>query len=235
MSTVCCPPPTAGTVALALRYRRILWLVLAINAAGFLVEIVAGLAAGSAALQADALDFLADTGNYAISLLVFGMALRWRSLAALAKGASMGLFGLWVAGGTIWYAWRGLPPEAGLMGGIGIMALLLNLACLVLLGGFRGGDANMRSVWVCSRNDVIGNVAVMGAALGVFGSGAGWPDIAVAAIMSALAVWGARQVIGQALDERRQERARTAGGVDPAQPFPDDPLAVRSAARSRRR
>ncbi|MGE0254913.1 MAG: cation transporter [Alphaproteobacteria bacterium] len=208
MSASCCPP--APATAPDPRYRRILWLVLAINATGFLVEIVAGFASGSAALQADALDFLADAGNYAISLAVFGMALRWRALAALTKGASMGLFGIWVAASTAWYAWRGVPPDADVMGGIGVVALALNLACLALLGRFRRGDANMRSVWLCSRNDVIGNLAVMAAALGVFGTGTGWPDIAVAAIMAALAVWSAVQVIGQARAELRGSRAAVA-------------------------
>ena len=204
MSAACCAAKPVSP-ATDPKYRRILWTVLAINLAGFLIEIGAGLAAGSESLQADALDFLADAGNYAISLLVFGMALRWRALAALTKGASMGLFGLWVIGSTVWYAIRGDVPAAGLMGGIGIMALLLNLGCLILLTGFRSGDANMRSVWVCSRNDVIGNVAVMAAALGVFGTGTGWPDIAVAAIMAVLALWGAAQVIILALRELRSE------------------------------
>lgn len=204
MSAACCAAKPVNPTADP-KYRRILWTVLAINLAGFLIEIAAGLAAGSASLQADALDFLADAGNYAISLLVFGMALRWRATAALTKGASMGLFGLWVIGSTVWYAVRGEVPAAGLMGGIGVMALLLNLGCLILLAGFRSGDANMRSVWVCSRNDVIGNAAVMAAALGVFGTGTGWPDIAVAAIMAGLALWGAGQVIIQALRELRSD------------------------------
>ncbi|WP_018699880.1 cation transporter [Amorphus coralli] len=204
MSASCC---AATPSAPDPKHRRILWVVLAINVAGFLVEIVAGLQAGSASLQADALDFLADAGNYAISLMVFGMALRWRALAALAKGASMGIFGLWVVGSTGWYAWRGEVPSADLMGSIGLMALVLNVICLVLLTGFRRGDANMRSVWVCSRNDVIGNVAVMLAALGVFGTGTGWPDIGVAAVMATLALWGAAQVMGDALRELRIVRA----------------------------
>lgn len=202
MSAACCSGETI-TTAPDPKYRRILWTVLAINMVGFLIEIAAGLAAGSASLQADALDFLADAGNYAISLLVFGMALRWRALAALAKGASMGVLGLWVAASTAWYAWHGEVPAADLMGSVGVMALLMNVGCLLLLTGFRSGDANMRSVWVCSRNDVIGNLAVVVAALGVFGTGTGWPDTIVAAIMATLALWGAGQVIGQAVQELR--------------------------------
>lgn len=202
MSASCCASMPANPTPDP-KHRRILWIVLGINAAGFVGEIVAGLAAGSAALQADALDFLADAGNYAVSLLVFGMALRWRAWAALAKGVSMGVFGLWVVGSTLWYAWQGAVPEAGIMGGVGAAALLLNVGCLLLLTGFRSGDANMRSVWICSRNDVIGNVAVMAAAFGVFGTGTGWPDIIVAAVMAVLALWGAGQVIRQAAGELR--------------------------------
>ena len=158
-------------------YRRVLWAVLAINAAMFGVEVVAGLAAGSASLQADALDFLGDAGNYIISLLVVGMALRYRAMAAFAKGATMGLFGLWVIGVTSWHAWQGTVPEAFTMGAVGVAALLANAASFALLWAYREGDSNMRSAWVCTRNDVLGNLAVLLAALGVFGTGTGWPDI----------------------------------------------------------
>lgn len=215
MSAACCAAKSTNS-APDPKHRRILWIVLAINLIGFLVEIAAGLAAGSASLQADALDFLADAGNYTISLLVFGMALRWRAWAAFAKGTSMGVFGLWVVGSAAWYAWRGEVPAAEVMGGIGVMALLLNAGCLLLLTGFRSGDANMRSVWVCSRNDAIGNLAVMAAALGVFDTGTGWPDIIVAAIMAALALWGAGQVIEQAVAELRQNHATVSGYESPS-------------------
>lgn len=184
-------------------YRRVLWLVLAINAAMFTIEIVAGLAAGSVSLQADALDFLADAGNYGISLVVVGMALRYRAGAALAKGATMALFGLWVIGATVWHAVNGTLPHAVTMGAVGCTALLANAACFGLLWAYRRGDSNMRSVWLCSRNDVIGNLAVLLAALGVFGTGTGWPDIIVAAVMAVLALQGARAVIRQAAGELR--------------------------------
>jgi Co/Zn/Cd efflux system component len=170
----------------------------------FLIEIGAGLFAGSASLQADALDFLGDAANYAISLIVVGMALRYRSTAALAKGATMGLFGLWVIGTVVWHSVHGTLPSAFTMGAVGFAALAANAASFGLLWAYRGGDANMRSAWICTRNDVLGNLAVLLAALGVFGTGTGWPDVIVAAIMAALALQGAATVAQQSLKELRQ-------------------------------
>jgi Co/Zn/Cd efflux system component len=184
-------------------YRRVLWVVLAINAVMFAVEVAAGLAAGSASLQADAVDFLGDAGNYAISLFVVGMALRYRAMAAFLKGATMGVFGLWVLGLTGWHAWHGTLPHAFTMGVVGFAALLANAASFGLLWAYRGGDANMRSAWVCTRNDVLGNIAVLLAAAGVFGTGTGWPDVIVAAIMASLALQGAWLVVNQSLKELR--------------------------------
>jgi Co/Zn/Cd efflux system component len=207
MADCCCtlPPldldPHRGNAA---AYSRILWGVLAINAVMFLVEIGAGLAAGSASLQADALDFLGDAANYAISLIVVGMALRYRASAALAKGTTMGLFGLWVIGTVIWHSVHGTLPSAFTMGAVGFAALAANAASFGLLWAYRGGDANMRSAWICTRNDVLGNLAVLLAALGVFGTGTGWPDVIVAAIMAALALQGATTVVQQSLKELRQ-------------------------------
>src|SRR5215468_12609094 len=178
--------------------RRALWLVLTINAAMFAVEIGAGLAAGSASLQADALDFLGDAGNYAISLFVVGMELRYRAMAALAKGSTMAVFGLWVLAITGWHAWHETLPHAFTMGAVGLAALTSNGASFALLWSHRGGDANMRSAWICTRNDVLGNLAVLLAALGVFGTGAGWPDVVVSTIMASLALQGAFTVIRQA-------------------------------------
>jgi Co/Zn/Cd efflux system component len=183
--------------------KRVLWTVLAINAGMFAVEIGAGIAAGSASLQADALDFLGDAANYAISLLVVGMALRYRASAAFAKGATMGLFGLWVLSITAWHVWHGTLPEAGTMSLVGAAALIANGASFALLWAYRSGDANMRSAWICTRNDVLGNLAVLLAAAGVFGTGTGWPDVAVAAIMAALALQGSWVVLRQALFELR--------------------------------
>jgi Co/Zn/Cd efflux system component len=205
MADCCCePPPLKLDPHRNNRsYRRALWIVLAINAVMFLVEIGAGLAAGSASLQADALDFLGDAANYAISLLVVGMALRYRASAALIKGATMGLFGLWVMGTVIWHALHGTLPSASTMGTIGFAALVANAASFGLLWAFREGDANMRSAWICTRNDVLGNLAVLLAAVGVFGTGTGWPDIIVAAIMAGLAIQGATTVIRKSLGELR--------------------------------
>ena len=161
------------------------------------------MAAGSASLQADALDFLGDAGNYAISLFVVGMALRYRAAAALIKGVTMGAFGLWVVGTLVWHALHGTLPSALTMGAVGTAALVANAASFGLLWAYRSGDANMRSAWVCTRNDVLGNLAVLAAAVGVFGTGNGWPDILVAAIIAALAIQGAWIVIGQSRTELR--------------------------------
>jgi Co/Zn/Cd efflux system component len=206
MADCCCTPPplNLGQPKEAAAYKRVLWAVLGINAAMFVVEVGAGLAAGSASLQADALDFLGDAANYGISLFVVGMALRYRASAALAKGASMGMFGLWVIGTVVWHAWHGTLPHAFTMGAVGIAALAANAASFGLLWAYRHGDANMRSAWICTRNDALGNLAVLLAALGVFGTGTGWPDITVAAIMAALALQGASIVIQQSLGELRQ-------------------------------
>jgi Co/Zn/Cd efflux system component len=200
MSAECCgraPDAHRGNSA----YRRVLWVVLVVNVAMFLAEIGAGVLAGSAALQADALDFLGDAANYGISLFVVGMALRYRALAALAKGGSMGVFGLWVIGSVVWHALHGTLPNAFTMGVVGAAALAANVASFALLWAYRAGDANMRSAWICTRNDVLGNFAVLLAALGVFGTGTGWPDVIVAAIMASLALQGAWRVIRDALAE----------------------------------
>ena len=212
MSAHCCnhAHEHASAAAASPVYRRVLWIALAVNLAMFVVEIGAGLAAGSASLLADSLDFLGDAANYGISLFVLGMALHWRARASLLKAASMAVFGLWVAGTTIAHALSGTVPEAPIMGAIGALALAANLGVAVLLYRWRDGDSNMRSVWICTRNDAIGNVAVLAAALGVFGSGSGWPDYLVAAIMSGLALVGAFQVARVAFAELRH-------------PHPEDP------------
>jgi Co/Zn/Cd efflux system component len=205
MADCCCTPPplnldsNRGNAG----YRRVLWVVLAINTIMFLVEIGAGLAAGSASLQADALDFIGDAANYGISLFVVGLTLRYRASAALAKGATMGALGLWVMGSIAWHALHGTLPSAFTMGAVGFAALAANAASFGLLWAYRNGDANMRSAWICTRNDVLGNLAVLLAALGVFGTGTGWPDIIVAAIMAGLAMQGATTVIRQSLSELR--------------------------------
>jgi Co/Zn/Cd efflux system component len=185
--------------------RPALWIALVLNAGMFLVEIAAGLTAGSTALLADSADFLGDSANYALALAVLSMALAWRARVALLKGITMGLFGLWVAGMTINHLIAGTVPEAFTMGAVGIAALAVNVAVALILYRFRNGDSNLRAVWICSRNDAIGNLAVMAAASGVFATGTAWPDLAVAAFMAVLALWGAVQVIGHARRELQQE------------------------------
>jgi Co/Zn/Cd efflux system component len=193
----------SGTALDSPRWRRALWIALAVNAGFFLAEIAAGIAAGSAALQADALDFFGDAANYAISLGVAGMALAWRARAALLKGATLIAFASWVLGSTAWHAVAGTLPQADVMGVVGVAALIANAGVAWMLYRFRTGDANMRSVWICSRNDAIGNVAVVLAAAGVFGTGTGWPDVVVAAIMGGLGLSGGWQIIQQARGEIR--------------------------------
>lgn len=184
-------------------YRRVLWIALAVNFLMFALEIGAGVRAGSVSLLADAIDFFGDGANYALSLAVLSMGLAWRSGAAMVKAASMLAFGLVVLGRAAWSAWAGVTPEPVTMGLVGLLALAANIGVTVLLYKFREGDANMRSVWLCTRNDALGNLAVMAAALGVFGTGSGWPDLAVAAIMAALALNAGWAVLAQARREMR--------------------------------
>ena len=185
------------------RYRRILWIALAINLAMFAVEIVAGVVSRSVSLRADALDFLGDAANYAVALAVVGRALRWRAAAALVKGAAMGAFGLWVAASTVDSAIIGALPAAHIMGMVGGLALAANLTVAVLLFRYRGGDSQALSVWLCTRNDALINLAVIAAGIGVWLSGDHWPDIVVAAIVAALALSGALRITRQAHQEMR--------------------------------
>lgn len=184
-------------------WRRALWIALAVNTVMFSGELVAGILGGSRALQADALDFLGDAANYAISLGVAGLAIAWRARAALVKGATIFGFGLYVLLSALWALSHGTVPHAEIMSTVGFVALLANGGVALMLYRFRDGDANMRSVWICSRNDAIGNVAVLFAALGVFGTGSGLPDIIVAFIMAGLGLWGGGQIVQQAVGELR--------------------------------
>jgi Co/Zn/Cd efflux system component len=183
------------------RYRRILWIALLVNAAMFAVEIGAGLRAGSVSLLADSLDFLGDAGNYAISLWVLGLGVVLRARAAQFKALCMLLFGIGVLGAALWQWWQGEVPSAPTMGVVGMLALLANVGVAVLLYAYREGDSNMRSVWLCTRNDALGNIAVLFAALGVFGTGSAWPDLLVAVIMAGLAISAAFEVLRHARGE----------------------------------
>lgn len=183
------------------RYKTILWTVIALNGVMFLVEMIAGELAGSQALKADALDFLGDTVTYGLSLAVIGASLKTRASAALFKGVSLSLMAVWVFGSTVYHTLILGLPSAGLMGAIGFLALAANLVSVLLLARYKDGDANVRSVWLCSRNDAIGNVAVMGAGLLVFATASPWPDLAVAAIMAGLFLTSSVQILSQAWRE----------------------------------
>ena len=188
------------------KFRTALWIALIINIVMFIVELIGGAYAHSSALWADSLDFLGDAVNYGISLAVLGSSLYWRATVALLKGVTMALFGFVVMGKAIYAYLQGIPPEAMTMGAIGLLALIANVTAAVVLYAFRDGDSNMQSVWLCSRNDAIGNVAVVLAAVGVFGTGSMWPDIGVALIMATLGLTGGYQVIQKALQERKENK-----------------------------
>ena len=205
MSAHCCEhdTPAPAQISNLPRYRRVLWIALLVNAAMFAVEIVAGVASGSVSLLADAIDFAGDALNYGVSLAVLTAALVWRARMALLKAVSMLGFGLFVLLRAAWSVWGGGVPDPATMGLVAMLALASNVSVAWMLYAFREGDANMRSVWLCSRNDAIGNLAVMAAALGVFGTGTAWPDLGVAALMAALALQGGLQVWRQAREELR--------------------------------
>lgn len=196
--TESCKP---SNTAVSPRYRRALWVALILNAVMFGVEIAGGLKSGSVSLLADAVDFAGDAANYGISLAVLSMGLAWRARAALIKGVTMGAYGVLVLAKTAWAAALGVPPEPMIMGLVALLALAVNVGVAILLYTFRNGDANMRSVWLCSRNDAIGNVAVAIAALGVFGTGTAWPDLFVAGVMATLALTASVVVVRQARAE----------------------------------
>ncbi len=188
-----------------IRYRRVLWIALIVNAAMFVVEIAGSYGSASLALLADAIDFGGDALNYGVSLAVLSYALAWRARAAVFKAFCMIGFGLFVLGSALVAVWNGRVPNAAVMGGVAVVALIANVAVAWMLYAYREGDANMRSVWLCSRNDAIGNVAVMFAALWVFGTGSAWPDLAVASLMAALAVHSGWTVLRQARGELQSE------------------------------
>ncbi|MCQ4317062.1 cation transporter [Stutzerimonas zhaodongensis] len=203
MSSRCCDSGCSAPVV-SPGFRKALWIALAINLVMFVVEIISGLRSGSVSLLADAIDFAGDAANYAITLVVLSMGLVWRSRAAMVKGISMLAFGVFVLGRAGWSIYADVVPEPLTMGVIGALALVANLIVALLLYAFREGDSNMRSVWLCSRNDAIGNIAVMVAAAGVLGTGSGWPDLIVALIMAGLALSAGYSVVRQARQELRK-------------------------------
>ncbi len=188
-------------------YRRVLWIVIALNLGMFAVEMFAGIKGQSLALQADALDFLGDGLTYGLSLAVLGSALRVRATAALIKGVSLALLAAWILGSAIWRVVFVGDPSPLLMSTVGVLALAINALSALLLMGYRHGDANVRSVWLCSRNDAIGNVAVIAAAGLVAVTSTAWPDLLVAAAMASLFLHSSTGIIRQARAELRQEAA----------------------------
>lgn len=193
-------PPAPG-------FRKALWIALVLNGGMFLVEGAASLHSGSVSLLADAIDFFGDSANYILSLCVLSMGMLWRARAALVKGLTMTIFGLIVWGRSLWMLKTGLVPEPLTMGAVGFLAMTVNVVAALILFRFRSGDSDMRSVWLCSRNDAIGNLAVMVAAMGVFGTGTAWPDLTVAAIMGTLAITAGTSVVRHA--RRDMEQAET--------------------------
>lgn len=205
MSAHCCSSPATPTVDP--KYRRALWIALVVNLGMFATEMFASHTSGSVSLLADAIDFFGDATNYGLSLAVVGMTLSTRAKAAMVKAACMGAFGVFVLVEAAWSLKVGLTSEATTMSAIGVLALAANLGVAFILYRFRNGDANMRSVWICTRNDAIGNVAVVLAAVGVFGTGSAWPDLLVAATMAGLALTGAATVLKHARHELRPAHA----------------------------
>jgi Co/Zn/Cd efflux system component len=202
MAASCCSEPCAPAPVSPV-FRRALWIALVLNAAMFVVELGAGVRADSVSLLADAVDFFGDAANYGLSLGALALAALWRSRVAWLKGATMAAYGVAVLALAGWNALHGAAPEAVTMGAIGALALAVNVGVATMLYAFRDGDANMRSVWLCSRNDAIGNVAVLLAALGVFGTGTMWPDLVVAALMAGLGLSGGVAVVRAARRELR--------------------------------
>jgi len=187
-------------------YVKILWVVIAINFAMFLIEMVASDISASMALSADALDFLGDSLTYAITLIAIGHSLRWRASAAMFKGITLALLGMWVLGSTLYRVFvLGVPNEL-IMGSIALMAFTANVVSALLLLKYKDGDANVRSVWLCSRNDAIGNLGVFVAAVVVSFTQSKWPDLVVAFLMSGLFLHSATLIIKQAKKELDQAK-----------------------------
>ncbi|MGQ0675304.1 MAG: cation transporter [Rhodospirillales bacterium] len=194
-------------------FRRVLWIALAVNAAMFLAETGSSIASGSAALLADALDFFADAATYAITLFALALGPAPRARAALVKGLSLGAMGLWVAAVIAYKIATGVPPEPMIMGPVAVLAFAANASVAVMLYRHRMGDANRESVWLCSRNDAIGNLAVLLAASGVFVTGGWWPDVLVAGAMAALSLTAAVRIVRRSLAELGQARAAVAAAA----------------------
>lgn len=199
----CCHDKDCALDALRERQGKTLRIVLAINAALFLIEFGAGLIAASTSLMADSLDSLGDALVYAASLYVLSRSERWRAGAAMLKGVIMLGFGVAVAVALVERLLSPVLPAAGMIGGFGLFALACNATCLYLLTRHRSDDLNMESVWLCSRNDIAANLGVLIAGAGVAMTGSMWPDLAVGAVIAALFLKSACYVIARAWRELR--------------------------------
>jgi Co/Zn/Cd efflux system component len=200
-----CHSCSTDTRPLNYNQKIVLWIALVLNAVMFFAELITSFVADSVALKADAIDFLGDAANYGVSLFVLGMSIGTRARASLLKAYTMAAFGLWVIGSAVFSWIAQSQPEASLMGKLGVTAMLVNLLVAGLLFKFRNGDSNMKSVWICTRNDVIGNIAVIIAAAGVVATSSGWPDLVVALGMGLLAIFSAREVI---IDANRELKSQ---------------------------
>lgn len=186
------------------QYRYALWLAFGLNFIMFIVEIVTGIESGSTSLLSDSLDFFGDSANYLISLYVLPMALIYRAKASLIKGTTMGGFGLFILFTTLYRWFYGDIPNYSQMSFVGSLALLINLTAAWVLYRFREGDSNMRGVWLCTRNDAIGNVVIILAGAVVYFTQSKYPDLIVAFVLAFLAIQAAREVIFQAWKELKQ-------------------------------
>ncbi|MCK0071227.1 cation transporter [Kordiimonas laminariae] len=200
----------------SLAYKRVLIVIIAINFGMFFVEFFGGLASGSMSLLADSLDFLGDSATYTISLIVIGMPLAVRAKASLFKSLSLFAIAAWVLGSTLYRVFIEGVPEALIMGTIGVAAFAANVISALLLLKYKDGDSNVRSVWLCSRNDAIGNLTVIVAASGIAATDAAWPDLVVAGIMGSLFIHSATRIVQQSwreLIEEKQRKVNSNGGV----------------------
>lgn len=184
-------------------YRRALWIVVLLNLGFGLIEIIGGFLADSQALKADALDFVGDGTISLLGLVALGWMPGARARVALAQGLFLGALGLGVIGLAVWRAMNAVAPEAELMGGIGVVALIINVSAALILSRFREGDANVRAIWLFSRNDAVANIAVIGAAALVAWTGKAWPDLAVAGVIALLFLHSANEIIRDSLADLR--------------------------------
>lgn len=208
MSDACCEASAQSATALAARHRGVLWVVLAINCGLFVVEAVAGLRAGSSALLGDSLDMLGDTLVYAASLYVVGRSVQVQARVAVGKGLLMAGLAASVFVDALAHIARQVPPSSAVVGGVGVLALAGNAACFALLYRHRADNLNFRSTWLCSRNDLIANAAVLASAGLVAASASPWPDALVGIALAALWLRTSLRVLGEAWIAAR---TRTAG------------------------